>query len=70
MFFLWFSYKEAAVLGSLEEQVKKLEGNVQAITKMDKSEHSAEAQKGAHGSNVSQCGPIGNYSKRGSVGAL
>jgi len=40
--------KEAAVLGSLEEQVKKLESNVQAITKMDKSEHSAEAKKTAH----------------------
>jgi len=39
--------KEAAVLGSLEEQVKKLEGNVQAIAKMDKSEHSAGAQKTA-----------------------
>jgi len=37
--------KEVAVLSSLEDQVKKLEGNVQAITKMDKAEHSTDAEK-------------------------
>jgi len=37
--------QETKVLTSLEAQVKKLEGNVQKISGMDKQQHSADAKK-------------------------
>merc|ERR1719162_657163 len=39
--------KEAAVVGSLEDQVKKLEANVKSISTMDKAEHSLASEKSA-----------------------
>merc|ERR1719393_505433 len=37
--------QETKVLTSLEAQVQKLEGNVAAITKMDKAEHTKKAEE-------------------------
>jgi len=39
--------QEQKVLGSLEAQVEKLEGNVKKIAEMDKAEHSEDAEKKA-----------------------